>query len=54
VGVGDRVTIEGGPYDGWSGVVSLSRADRVAVLLSALGGSVPVSVPRAAVRVAAQ
>ena len=53
-GVGDRVTIAGGPYDGWSGVVSLSRADRVAVLLSALGGSVPVLVPRDAVKTAAR
>jgi transcription antitermination factor NusG len=49
--VGDSVTVQSGTYAGWQGVVSASKAERVAVLLSILGGPAPVWIDRAAVQI---
>ncbi len=49
--VGDSVTVQSGAYAGWQGVVSASKAERVAVLLSILGGQAPVWIDRAAVQI---
>lgn len=44
---GDEVRTVGGPLDGHVGtLLKLKDADRVVVLMSMLGGSVPVTLPR--------
>jgi transcription antitermination factor NusG len=51
--VGGPARIDGGPYDDWVGKMSkLSKAGRVTLLLSMLGGEVPVEVDGSQVRAA--
>ena len=47
--VGDRVRLEGGPFDAWIGeVIACPDAERVSLLLQAASRSVVVTVPRRA------
>lgn len=50
---GGAARIDGGPYDDWVGkMAKLSKSGRVTLLLSMLGGEVPVEVDAAQIRAA--